>query len=124
MIQQKTCEIICVIDSNITAHRANLLRADLNENNLKSDPEKLLSRHESLVHSDCRKVVSHVQRESGEWFVNTVMIEGQDVPFRYRRKKMYKSLVGAKINLTYYASTENVAGVAVEIMKVVRIRRS
>jgi hypothetical protein len=91
---------------------------------LKSEPEKLLARHELLVHSDLRKVVSHGQRESGEWFVNTVMIEGQEVPFRYKRKKMYKSLVGASVNLTYYASTESVAGVELEVMKVVRIRRS
>lgn len=91
---------------------------------MNSDPEKLLARHESLVHSDSRKVISHVQRASGEWFVNTVIIEGQEVPFRYKRKKMYKSLVGASVNLTYYAATENVAGVEIEMMKVVRIRRS
>ncbi len=91
---------------------------------MKSDPEKLLGRHESLVHSDLKKVISHVQRESGEWLVNTVLIEDQDVPFRYERKKLYKSLVGAKVNLTYYPSTESVAGVEIEVMKVVRIRRS
>ena len=91
---------------------------------MKSDPEKLLGRHESLVHSDLKKVISHVQRESGEWFVNTIMVEGQEVPFRYKRKKKYKTLTGAKVNLTYYPATEGVAGVEIEVMKVVRIRRS
>jgi hypothetical protein len=91
---------------------------------MKSEPEKLLGRHESLVHSDMRKVVSHVQRESGDWILNTVLIEGQDVAFRYKRKKKYKSLVGASVNLTYYATTEQVAGVEIEVMKVVRIRRA
>ena len=90
---------------------------------MKSEPEKLLGRHESLVHSDMRKVVSHVQRESGDWILNTVLIEGQDVAFRYKRKKKYKSLVGASVNLTYYATTEQVAGVEIEVMKVVRIKR-
>ena len=91
---------------------------------LKPEPEKLLLKHKSLVHSDMRKVASHVQREAGDWFINTVLIDGQSVPFRYKRRKMYKSLVGASINITYYATTENVAGVEVEVMKVIRIRRS
>jgi hypothetical protein len=91
---------------------------------LKSEPKKLLARHQQLVHSDMRKVVSHVQRAAGEWIINTVMIDGQDVPFRYMRKNQYKSLTGASVNLTYYPTTESVAGVDVEVMKVVRIRRS
>lgn len=68
--------------------------------------------------------MSHVQRESGEWFINTVMIDDLQVPFRYKRKKQYKSLVGSQVNLTYYPTTETVAGVELEIMKVVRIRRA
>ncbi|MFT4582149.1 MAG: hypothetical protein ACI915_001047 [Gammaproteobacteria bacterium] len=91
---------------------------------MKSDPDKLLARHNTLIHSDDRKVVSHVQRESGEWFINTVLIDDLQVPFRYKRKKLYKTLVGALVNLTYYAATETVAGVDLEIMKVVRIRRA
>ena len=91
---------------------------------MKSPSDKLLARHEALVHSDNRKVVSHVQRESGDWFINTIMIEDQIVPFRYKRKKRYKDLTGARVNLTYYAETEKVAGMAVEVMKVVRIRIS
>jgi len=90
----------------------------------KSDPEKLLARHQALVHSDQRKVATHVQRESGEWIINTVTLEGQDVPFRYKRKRKYKSLVGASVNLTYYPTKEDVAGFEVEVMKVVRIRRA
>jgi hypothetical protein len=69
-----------------------------------------------------QKVFSHVQREAGEWFLNTLMIEGCDVPFRYRRKKLYKSLEGRRVNLTYYRSSETLAGMTMEIMKVVRVK--
>ncbi len=91
---------------------------------MKSDPEKLLTRHERLVHSANRKVTSHVQRKSGEWIVNTLMIESYDVPFRYKRKRMYRSLQGATVNLTYYPTSHEVAGIEMEIMNVVRIRRA
>ena len=89
-----------------------------------NDPENLLSRHENLVHSERCKVNSHVQRVTGDWILNTVLIDGYDVPFRYKRKRKYKSLVGANVNLTYYPTTEAVGGFDVEIMKVVRIRKS
>jgi len=91
---------------------------------MKSDPEELVARHAALVHSDLRKVVSHVQRRSGEWIVNTLMLEGYDVRFRYKRKRMYRNLEGACVNLTYYPATHPVAGIEMEIMNVVRIRRS
>jgi len=52
------------------------------------------------------------------------MLDGYDVPFQYNRKKQYRSLQGASVNLTYYPQTENVAGMEFESMKVVRIRRS
>jgi hypothetical protein len=70
------------------------------------------------------KVVSHVQRKSGEWIINTIMIEGCDAPFRYKRKKNYRDLKGQRVNLTYYPSSENVAGFEMEIMNVVRIKVS
>lgn len=91
---------------------------------LKDDPKKLIARHDALVHSEQRKVASHVQREAGEWILNTVLLEGHDVPFRYKRKRKYKSLVGARVNLTYYPTLEKVADFEVEVMKVVRIRRA
>ena len=87
-----------------------------------TNPEKLLKKHEKLVHSDMVKVTSHVQREKGEWFLNSLMIEGCEVPFKYKRTKKYKNLQGQRVNLTYYASTESVAGMAFEVMNVVRIR--
>ena len=87
-----------------------------------TDPEKLLKKHEKLVHSDMVKVTSHVQREKGEWFLNSLMIEGCEVPFKYKRTRKYKNLQGQRVNLTYYASTESVAGMAFEVMNVVRIR--
>lgn len=91
---------------------------------MKSDVKKLLKKNEKLNQLDAVKVTSHVQRESGAWFINTLMLEGYDVPFKYSRQKKYKNLEGATVNLTYYPQTENIAGMEFESMKVVRIRRS
>ena len=91
---------------------------------MKSDPEKFTQKHKELTHTDMLKVTSHVQRESGEWIINTVMIEGYEVPFKYKRKKRYKSLEGQRVNMTYYPVTEVVAGMDFEVMKVVRIKRA
>ena len=66
-------------------------------------------------------MISHVQRKDGGWIINTVMIEGLDVPFRYKRKKRYKTLEGARVNMTYYPNTESLAGIDFEVMNVVRI---
>lgn len=89
---------------------------------MKSDIDKLLKRHEHLNHSDNQKVTSHVQRKSHEWILNTVMIEGCSTPFKYKRKKVYKCLKGARVNITYYPDNENVVGFDLEVMRVVRIR--
>lgn len=83
---------------------------------------KLLKTHHDLTHSESVKVVSHVQRDTKEWVLNTVMIEACDVPFKYKRKKKYKNLRGQRVNLTYYPAKESVAGIDMEIMKVVRIK--
>ncbi len=87
-----------------------------------SEPEKLVKKHAALTHSDMMRVTSHVQREAGEWIVNTLMLDGYDVPFRYKRKKLYKNLKGQRVNLTYYPTSENIAGIQMEIMNVVRIK--
>lgn len=87
-----------------------------------STPDKLLKAHKNLVHSDNRKVLSHVQRVRGDWYLNTLMIEGCEVPFRYRRKQPYKSLEGQRVNLTYYPDSEKIGGLNMEVMKVVRVR--
>jgi hypothetical protein len=89
-----------------------------------SDVKKLLKKHEKLNQLDMVKVVSHVQRDKDDWILNTLMVEGYDVPFKYRRKTIYKSLKGARVNLTYYPETVSIAGLDIEIMNVVRIRRS
>ena len=89
---------------------------------MKSEPEKLIAKHKDLVHSEMRKVTSHVQREAGEWIVNTLMIEGCEVPFKYKRKKKYKDIKGQRVNLTYYPDTKTVAGIEMEVMIVVRIK--
>ncbi|WP_163930824.1 hypothetical protein [Paraferrimonas sp. SM1919] len=86
--------------------------------------KKLLQKHSKLTHSENMKVVSHSQRPLGEWVVQTLMIEGIDVPFKYKRTKKYQSLQGARVNLTYYPAIEVVAGFEIEIMKVVRIKRA
>ena len=91
---------------------------------MKSDVNKLLKKNAQLNHLDAVKVISHVQRESGDWVINTLMLEGYDVPFKYSRKEKYRSLKDGQVNLTYYAQTEEVAGIEFESMKVVRIRRS
>lgn len=89
---------------------------------MKTDGKKLVAKHQELVHSENRKVVSHVQRAVGDWLQNTILIEGVDVPFKYKRKKRYKDIAGRRVNLTYYPATESVAGIDMEVMRVVRIR--
>lgn len=91
---------------------------------MKHSVDKLVQKHQQLIHTDNIKVTSHIQREAGEWFINTIMIEGYEVPFKYKRKKLYKDLKGQHVNLTYYPKTDNVAGIDIEVMNVVRIRRS
>lgn len=91
---------------------------------MKSDPKKLVEKHQNLTHSELVKVISHVQREDGEWVLHTLMIEGCDVPFKFKRKGNYKSLKGARVNMTYYPVQESVAGIEFEVMKVVRVKRS
>ena len=89
---------------------------------MQSDPDKLVKKHQQLTHSEMVKVVSHVQRDKDDWVLNTVMIEDCDVPFKYKRKKQYKSLKAARVNMTYYPDIEVVAGLEFEIMNVVRIK--
>ncbi|TKB45098.1 hypothetical protein [Thalassotalea mangrovi] len=90
---------------------------------MNKDVKQLLSKHQSLNQLDGVKVTSHVQREDGDWYLNTVMISGYSVPFKYRRKQMYQSLIGQKVNITYYPATEKIAGMDIEYMKVTRIKR-
>jgi hypothetical protein len=93
---------------------------------MKSPVDKLLKKNRELIHSEMMKVNSHVQRDekNSEWIVNTLTLDGYDVPFRFKRKKQYRNLKGARVNLTYYAGVENVAGFDVEVMNVVRIRQA
>lgn len=87
-----------------------------------SSVKKLLDRHNHLIQSDNRKVLSHVQREEEGWVINTLMVEGCEAPFRYRRQKQYRNLKGKRVNLTYYPDWVSVAGFDMEVMSVVRIR--
>ena len=89
---------------------------------MQSDPKKLLKKHNNLTQSDMFKVTSHVQRRDGDWIINTIMVEGYEVPFKFKRKEEYKNVKGARVNLTYYPEVETVAGLEFEIMKVVRIK--
>lgn len=91
---------------------------------MKSDVDKLLGKHQDLTHSDNVKVKSHVQRRDHDWIINTLMIDGHDVPFKYKRQKEYKSLQGQRVNLTYYPGSESIAGFEIEVMKVVRVKVS
>jgi len=90
----------------------------------KNAAQKLVKQHAKLVHSENMKVTSHVQRESDEWILNTLMLDKIDVPFKYKRKKLYQSLKGQRVNLTYYPETETIAGFNIEVMSVVRIKVS
>ena len=93
---------------------------------MKSPVKKLLEAHRELIHMEMQKVASHVQRDekNTEWIINTITLEGYDVPFRFKRKMEYRNLKGARVNLTYYATVEKVAGFDVEFMNVVRIKKS
>lgn len=89
---------------------------------MKSASDKLIKKHEKLIHTDNIKVVSHVQREEDDWYINTLMIEKVDAPFKYKRKKLYRSLKGQRVNITYYPNTENIAGMEIEVMNIVRVK--
>lgn len=84
--------------------------------------DKLTGQHKSLVHTEGVKVTSHTQREVDDWFVNTIMIENHNIAFKYKRKKLYQSLTGQRVNITYYPDIEHVANIPVDIMTIVRIR--
>ncbi len=87
-----------------------------------SPANQLIDRHKNLTHTENIKVISHVQREHDDWLLNTLMLENIDVPFKYKRKKLYKNLQGQLVNITYYPDNEKVAGFDIEIMKIVRIK--
>lgn len=91
---------------------------------MSKDVKKLLANHEDLIHSEGLKVLSHVQRKEDDWYINTLMLEGIDVPFKYKRKQPYKSLKDTQVNLTYYRETNIIAGLEFETMKVVRLKQS
>lgn len=91
---------------------------------MQSDPKKLIKKHKKLFHSEQQKVLSHQQRESGEWILHSLMLENCSSPFKFKRKQAYKNLKGARVNLTYYPSIEMIAGLEFEVMKVVRIKQS
>ncbi|QLE85604.1 MULTISPECIES: hypothetical protein [Shewanella] len=85
--------------------------------------DQMLSKHKQLVHSEGVKILSHTQRDVDDWVQHTVMIEGCDAPFKFKRTKRFRTLQGHKVNMTYYPETESVAGFDFEVMKVVRIKR-
>jgi len=90
---------------------------------MQTDPDKLTKAHNQLTHSEQKIVVSHTQREKGDWFINSIMIDDCDIPFKYKRKTKYKTLIkGQRVNLTYYPEKEVIAGLEFEVMKVVRIK--
>ncbi len=95
---------------------------------MKSPVDKLIKTHQKLVHTENQKVISHVQRDIKidgiDWSLNTIMIEDCDVPFKFKRKQAYKNLKGGRVNLTYYRVMESVAGIDMEMMNVVRIKKS
>ncbi|KFZ38418.1 hypothetical protein HR45_02940 [Shewanella mangrovi] len=79
--------------------------------------------HPNMQHQDHCTVLSHTQRDEGEWVQHTLMLENNETPFRFRRSKKYRSLKGSRVNVDYYPQTTLVAGMEFETMKVVRIKR-
>ena len=90
---------------------------------MQSDPKKLVEKNQNLNHLELVKVASHTQRDQDEWVLHSIMVEGYDVPFKFKRKGHYQNLKGARVNITYYPVEEVVAGIPFEVMKVVRIKR-
>ncbi|MCK8045402.1 hypothetical protein MSG37_10925 [Shewanella sp. 1CM18E] len=91
---------------------------------MKSNVDKMLVKHDQLIHSEGVKVCSHTQRMKDDWVLHTIMIDNCDTPFTFKRTKKYKSLSGASVNMTYYADKQGIAGFEMDIFKVVRIKRS
>jgi hypothetical protein len=48
----------------------------------KTEAKSLTDKHKDLTHSEHQTVLSHVQREVDEWYLNTIMLKGIDVPFK------------------------------------------
>jgi len=86
--------------------------------------KKHLQANEQLIHSTMKKVESHVQRQVGNWIHNTVLLEDYEVPFKYKRQKKYRSLKGARVDVIYYPSVEQVAGMDFEVMNIIKINIS
>jgi hypothetical protein len=86
--------------------------------------KNLLIENQNLIYTCMQKVESHVQRQQDNWILNTVLINGYDVPFKYKRQRMYRSLKGLRVDLIYYASSEKIAGIDFEMMNVIKINRS
>ena len=57
---------------------------------MKRSIDKLLKKNSELNQLDFVKVLSHVQRETNGWILNTLLLDGYDVPFKYRRKQAYR----------------------------------
>ncbi len=91
---------------------------------VRADRKALHQKQPQLLEALEQKVVSHTQRNEPDWVVHTLMLEGCDSPFQFRRPRGYRSLVGARVNLSYYIETQELAGEAFQIMRVVRVRRS
>jgi len=82
---------------------------------------KYLASNDKLIHAKLQKVESHVQRQVDNWIHNTILLEGYDVPFKYKRQKKYRSLKGARVDMIYYRDNEVVAGMNFEVMNVVKV---
>lgn len=85
--------------------------------------KQLLAENDQLVHATMQTVRSHVQRREGDWILNTVMLEGQEVPYKYKRRKKHPSLRGARVDVIFYPDVEVIARMQFDCMRVIRIQR-
>ena len=82
-----------------------------------------IEQQQNVYHREHCTVLSHTQRDEGEWVQHTLMLENYETPFRFRRSKRYRCLKGESVDVDYYPQTTLVAGMELETMKVVRIKR-
>ena len=85
--------------------------------------QKHLANNDKLIHATIQKVESHIQRQVEGWFHKILLLKDCDVPFKYKRQKVYQCLKGARVDLIYY-TRDQIAGMKFEVMNVVKVARS
>jgi len=88
------------------------------------DVKKQTKDDPQLIHLEGARVVSHRQLKKNDSVLNTLVLEGHDVPFQFRRKTAFRSLLGARVNLSYYPESRTAGDKTFKTMRIVKIRRA